>query len=503
MADKPMVSSQSRVFLIDGGARADRSPVYKGFARMNGLSQDYGDIEPIYVPSQTQYGSFDDVGEVRGAKSRATTTLQSRYTLSALSDMLRLAEQGCSFDVHLHMGACTDPRQFNKFDKVIIFEDATATNYSTDDLGALASDENQVVNESTDLSGRRFYEVVPVQYGVKAASTITTEVMDVQVLDSVACGSCGDYSDGCYKIFAIMKGVDGSPLLKTRVVYSLDKGATWYATIIDSVTGDVIDATAVAKLGDNLVVISNAEIGLNYAPFDDFDGVTTPDFTMVTTGFTAAKFPMAMVSVEGVIYMVGVDGYIYKCEAAEDGVTLVDAGSASGGTVLNAVHGISSDELLAVGDNGVIIYTTDGAIWVAAAGAISFPTDDLVTCWMKSLTEWWVGSSQGRLYYTVNGGKTWTEKAFSGSGAGGIGAISFSTKNVGWMAHNNATPRARIFRTIDGGSSWYVTPEGNSTLPLGDTINALGVCSQDPNFVVAGGLADDAADGYLVVGTAV
>jgi hypothetical protein len=37
-------------------------------------------------------------------------------------------------------------------------------------------------------------------------------------------------------------------------------------------------------------------------------------------------------------------------------------------------------------------------------------------------------------------------------------------------------------------------------MPLSDAFNALAVCSQNPNFVVGGGLADDNTDGIIVVG---
>jgi len=72
------------------------------------------------------------------------------------------------------------------------------------------------------------------------------------------------------------------------------------------------------------------------------------------------------------------------------------------------------------------------------------------------------------------------------------------------VAHNVTIPatRGRILRTINGGYSWYIAPEKSQTLPAQDVINALAVCEDDPNFVVAGGLADSAADGFIMIGQA-
>ena len=56
---------------------------------------------------------------------------------------------------------------------------------------------------------------------------------------------------------------------------------------------------------------------------------------------------------------------------------------------------------------------------------------------------------------------------------------------------------ARIFRTIDGGESWYELPEGTTgQLPAADRINSLAVC-QDVNYVWGGGLEDGSAAGLL------
>jgi photosystem II stability/assembly factor-like uncharacterized protein len=106
------------------------------------------------------------------------------------------------------------------------------------------------------------------------------------------------------------------------------------------------------------------------------------------------------------------------------------------------------------------------------------------------------------LYYTINQGVTWTEKGFSGSGAGVVYDIVFSTDSVGYLAHASATPKGRILRTIDGGYSWKLVPEKTGTMPGNDKINAIAYCETNPNFVVGVGLADDLIDGFIVVGQA-
>jgi photosystem II stability/assembly factor-like uncharacterized protein len=78
----------------------------------------------------------------------------------------------------------------------------------------------------------------------------------------------------------------------------------------------------------------------------------------------------------------------------------------------------------------------------------------------------------------------------------------FSTNSVGYLSHTSATPKGRILRTIDGGNSWKLVPEKTGTMPGNDNINAIAYCPSDANLFVGVGLADDATDGFIVVGQA-
>lgn len=493
----PATTAGSRVFLIENEAGPRNQPSFESCLKGMGLDISLGDIEKIECPDPNRYGQFIEVGQIRGAESRPTTSIVGRYAIDLKSELLRLARKRCSSDVQIHFGTCSDPSDFNTFTKALIYTGAAITNYSTEDLGALASDENAKIDETVDISMTEAFEFFPVSYSVKGADAATNEIIDVIICDAASCGDCEDPSDGCEKAFAITIAAGGSPGTPADVVFSLDKGLNWEAHDIDTYSA-TDDPTGVACVGVNLVVVSNERNGLDYAPLADFDGTTDPDFTAVTTGFVVGGEPNDIWSVGTFAFIVGDGGFVYGTSDPTTSVTVLDAGVALTDD-LNAVHAISDTFAVAVGNASAVIKTSNQTSWEEitppAGGGVN-----LNTIWVKTEKEWWTGGSDGNLYYTTDGGTTWTIKAFPGSGSGVIRDIQFPKDSIGYLSHDTTGTVGRILESIDGGFSWIVAPRGTGTLALNDRINALATCSDDVDFVVGVGLADDAADGFIIVG---
>lgn len=499
MSETIAKTANTRVFLIEGGARPDHSPSYKSCLRMMAVSQGYGAIERIECPDPYKYGAFIEKGQIKGATERPTTSLEGRYPQDMLSDLMKLARKGCAFDVQLHTGTCQDPSSFNEYDKALILEGANLTNYATEDLGALASGDNAAINETSDITATDAYEVVPLSVANRTPVLVVNEVVDAVLCDTVSCGGeCEDESGGCEKVYSITSGASGSPATIPDFVYTLDGGATWTVHDIEGVTSP---PGSVECLGDYVFVTVNISDTIAYALKSEMDGITDPTWTLVTTGIVGAGSPNDAWSSGSYAFIVGDAGYVYGTSDITGGVTVLDAGAA---TVedLFAVHGISNEFAVAVGENGVIIFTTDGSAWTLSPTSPVGIGITLNTVWVKSETEWIVGASNGNLYYTLNQGVTWTVKTFSGSGTGSVESVVFPTKSVGFLAHKTAATKGRILRSIDGGNSWKLLPEKTGTMPANDKINALAYCTSDPNFIVGVGLADDASDGFIVVGSA-
>jgi photosystem II stability/assembly factor-like uncharacterized protein len=498
MGETILKTANTRVFIIECRARPDHSPSYKSCLKMTAYSQALGDTTKIECPDPYKYGGFIEKGSIKGATERPATSLVGRYPQDMLSDLMKLARKGCAFDVQLHSGTCQDPSSFNEYDKALILEGASISNYSTEDLGALESGENAKVDETSDINASDAYEVVPLGVSNKTPTLVLNEVVDAVLCDNISCGECETESGGCDKVYAVTNGTSGSPATIPDLVYTLDGGATWYVYDIAGVTSP---PGAVECLGDYVFVTVNVPNEIAYALKSEMDGLTVPTWTLISTGFVTLGEPNDAWSSGSYAFIVGDNGYVYGTDDVTSGVTVLDAGVATT-EILTCVHGISSEFVLAGGQNGALIFTSDGISWAKSPSTPVGVGVTINTVWVASTTEWFVGASNGNLYYTLNQGVTWTVSAFSGSGSGSVESIVFPTKSVGYLSHTTTAPKGRILRTIDGGNTWKLIPEKTGTMPLNDKINALAYCISDANFVVGAGLADDSSDGFIVVGSA-
>lgn len=503
MATRRIVrTDRTRVWITDGSAGFARAPVYMDAMKAGAPRWPASEPTTQEAPDPDSLGSFVDIDSIPGAKQRAQVPLTNLFP-AGFSLLHDIRERECELDVQVHIGTCEDPRDFNggwASGKVLAWENGLVTEYSGSELGALQSSERASATEQATVSSPKQRQYLPMTFAVQAGTEITVEGIDVAVCDHPSCGgSCGTSSDGCQKVFVVTTNGGGSPAGPATVVFTADGGSTWASSSVDSMdSGDAPDA--IACVGTNLVVASQASLSLHYAPIADIiAGIET--WTEVTEGFDT-NGPRDIFSLgSSLTWLVAAAGYIYFSEDITSGVEVQDAGNATVQN-LNAIHGIDAENLVAVGASNAVVYTTNGGTsWNAVTGPA--PGVALNTVVVKSAVEWGVGTANGKLYYTTDSGLTWTEKAFPGSGTAGsqVRDIAFSTPTVGYMVHDLTTPRARVLRTINGGFSWYLAPEGTASLPLMDRINAIAVCN-NPNRVFGTGLADDGTDGVILKGSA-
>lgn len=492
-----LLSSQARLWLIEGGAGPASTPEYKGRARVGSVNINLGTPTAVRQPSSRQYGSFVNVGSVRGAPELPTTTIESRLDPEVISELLKLANKQCGFDAQVHFGVCEDPQNFAYgYTFARIFEGVEPSTFQSSDLGVFDEGGNAPIVESLEVTAQRIYDVSKLRAAEIAGTELTDEAIDVIIADSITCGACGRTSDGCQIAFILVKNPAQSPGLPAELLYTQDGGTTWDTTTITTL-GLSEAPNRMAAVGSNLVVVSNASASLHYAPINDIlDGAET--WTEVSTGFDGSGQPNAIVSISATrTWIAGDGGRVYLAADPTSGVTEQADGSQTAQD-LNDIDAFDRNNVVAVGASNAVIYTTNGGTtWTSVTGpAVGVA---LNTVAMRSASEWLVGTANGKLYYTRNSGTTWTQKGFPGTDAGQVRHVKFASRNVGYMAHDTAAPAGRILRTIDGGNSWIVIPEDSAlSIPTNDRVNRVAPCIDDVNVVFGAGLGGNGTDGFAV-----
>lgn len=498
-ADEIVTQKHKRLFIQYGGPYPGNNALYYGqdaqYMSMEGVSlPESGGIDAIWVHDPNKIGKFRLVGRTITAPDLANATLVMREKHGALPR--QLLTESCPFNVYEPTGKCADLSDFLKgwSDYVLVYSRALVTDK---DLGSRTGwDSDDAIEDSLSITLAEVYPVGQLGFGEEAASTVYRAVVDIVYGTELAC-YCKDPTTFVY---AVTGSSSGSPGLPAEVVYTVDGGSTWQTQPIAGI-GGAEDPLAIDIVGNYLVVLGTDAI--YYAEINEDTGAPGA-FTKVATGFVGAGSPTDMfVASPREVWFCGDGGYIYKSTDITAGATVISAGDTTA-TDLNRIHGVD-EVIVAVGDTGVVIKSENrGITWSATTTNPS--ADNNTALWVLESSVYWVGTATGNVYYTLNGGETWTVRAFTGSGSGIVQDIVFATNEVGYISHSTTTPAARIFGTWDGGQDWTNNRPRILNMPTYDHAYRLAVPKTSAgiaaNNVAVAGLAGNGTDGIILLGIA-
>lgn len=149
---------------------------------------------------------------------------------------------------------------------------------------------------------------------------------------------------------------------------------------------------------------------------------------------------------------------------------------------------------MAVGDSNAMIrsYNNGNSFSLVTGPAVGV---NLTSVFVRDRNFYFVGTGNGRLYRTTDGGVTWTLSALSGLTV--INDIRFFDNFVGYLA-GEASGVAKVYRTTDGGVSWEATSKIKG-LPTSQRINVVIPNPYDPNVLAVGGRKTAGGDGLIAI----
>lgn len=154
---------------------------------------------------------------------------------------------------------------------------------------------------------------------------------------------------------------------------------------------------------------------------------------------------------------------------------------------LNSIGAITADIIIAVGEKGTIIRTSDGgATWEdkSISDTSIYFNKILISTFYPSFERGWIVGTKGSVYRTTDYGNSWLSSV-SGT-TNDLNCISFRSPDDGVIAGDNGTVRY----TNDGGLEWLEDPYFNG-ITSNDIVSMARVDSNTANALVRGGLSSN------------
>jgi photosystem II stability/assembly factor-like uncharacterized protein len=496
-ADEVLKQSNTRLFYQPGG---DGQRTYFGgnetqYMLLSGVSNPIaGSVDPVYVHDPRRPGRYRLITRTKAPADLPTATVTFMERPNSIPNILMRPQ--CPFNLYEVHGRCRDLSDWAAgWDGyILVYASGIFTGLSMGDRATMDSDDP--LKDEAEATYSAIYPVGAINYGTEAATDVVVEVIDVVYGDRITCGNCGAINDGSQHVYALTRANVGSPGAPGQIIYTTDGGITWTTNAITGI-GTTNEPAYLDIAGQYLLVGTVAGTGLFISPLN-LDTAAPGTWSSVT-------LPVAMADVwvqsPRAIYFVGASSRVYRTFDITAAPTLI----ADGGTA-NAFARVDGDRdtIVAVGAAGSVYKSTNnGSSWsfTTAPAAVSLTAVQVISDQI-----FYVGSSTGRVWRTVNGGASWTEVFFPGNNTGAVRDILFATPQAGYILHD-ASSTANLITTLDGGYTWHKNDQTSRTLnwPTAQKFGRIAApVAADPavaaNYTAVAGLAAGGTDGILVLG---
>jgi len=460
------------------------------------------DTVRVKVKSAVEYGKMSTKATALGQWEDPTFTVNA-YTPTDLDWLLDI---DCPMDFQLVMGRCNSPSDLTAYSKIRHFYRATLTEQGETDMDFLGEEETAGITTQTSWSAEDVVTIVVVDSEEKRTGVTEAQAFnDIAFLAEGRCeGDCGrEIGDGEWGV-AVADSNYGSAT--ANVWYTSDYGATWTICSTDPFAANDADISSCVILPGETAprfIVARGTVESDYgarASISDDWGAT---WTEVNVGGVAngsyinGLFKYGV----GLIWAVGNGGYIWYTEDRGTNWTEILPATTGVAVELWDIHSPPDNSALlyAVGDGNTVIKSEDtGASWTSVTGPAD-GTEALYAVDVDSEYKFFIGgrmdASEECLWYTEDGGTTYTNFAFTGSTTASGEVRRFRQcpraprQHKVWIhgANNGSTRRYgpgtnfRMFRTLDGGGSSermdLVTNNGLNGLSVVD-INHAWACGE-------------------------
>lgn len=470
-----------------------------GCHEMGDVAEPTGDVARTYCPDPKGRGKWIVATRTQGAAGEGTFDIT--FPMGKTADWLEiLARRACRIPIYVNSSECGERNVFEDYDRGMVAQNALITNKTRTGIATRGGDGGAPTESTRTFSfsfekAEDYFTLVSTRWA-HAAVTILT---DITIAGRDRClGACGSPQEPCDILYC----VDTSGVAAASIIYeSLDGGETWAATgaapfavaeTIKCIVAYPINKTTMRILVARGTTDAGAAAEVAYSD-NGGDAWTLVNMPGANAEFINGLFAWSQEAIWACTDTgAGAAGNVYK--SVDGGLTWTLSLSAAT-DALNEVTFVSDKLGLALGDTNEIQWTRDGGDhWTVITGPAGQAAVNCLCGAVLDAYRWFVGYSDGEVWYTQDGGTTWVQRVLPlPTGATAIAAVNDMQaldEYCLWVAIQatvGGNAYAALERSINGGYSWKSWLAPAQCVAGGMT--AVSACSYNQAFGVGGVVA--------------
>lgn len=441
-----------------------------------------GAITPIYRRSGRNPSGFLRVGSRSAAPAANTITLE--FASKGCGGFMPSELTQCLLDVYQQHICCTQGGDFKRgWSKIDVFSgiDIESDEYSDGTSYNREDDNDLFLRHAAEM--RNAFTIYPLnvpEIGASAAFDTGAGVLDVIYANKENCAGsgCGPQLGCADRWYAITN--------EGTLIYRKDANSAATSVAVTAYVANNIAKLAI--LGSRIFasyLSGGGTGGFFWANLDD-DG-DPGAWTQVAIGTFQ---PRGWLNTSSSLLLYGFNAQneplIYEVDGSTGYTQIFNGGGLDDSGIFDMIE--CGSTRVGVGQSGAIWVSGCQGLWSLAP---TTPTAaNILAIDAREGGEWWIGTSDGRIYYTTDGAQNWTQKTFPFSGSGNVNDVRWANPSVGYVLHTS-----NLYVTWDGGRSWETGTADNDRVivpPDGDTLSVIAtpccanVTEQSNNFLIAG-----------------
>lgn len=437
-----------------------------------------GERTPVYCPDPANSGYFQIEGFVRGDAGAGTYSITKPIT----TVYNFLLDQNCAYTGRINWvcrGLREDPRNF---EMAALLIDSEMSRKGIGNPVRGPEDTEARVNTNADVSFIYATMIYPLTLN-RQSLVNTVDANAIYFLPERCEDRCGAARGLCTEgVMGMDRGA--GYLYDSELKYTTDGGSNWAAAAVDPFTwgGNIGDVLILETVIGERILAARGEAVAAAPPEVAYSDDWGASWTNLTVGAVVNIGINRLKMNEARVFACMDGGYIWY--TANQGVGWVN--------VENAVETVQNLNDMAfydnygycVGNSNVVLRSVDsGASWDSITGpAVAV---NMLSCEVNDKGHLFVGTNDGRLFRSEDQGDNWTEWVDHTSGSiDWIGREELRSNGyVMAYIYNNATPVGSLYRSDDGGATWWEIPN----MPTNAGLNGGYIC--DPNNIFVCGNA--------------